>query len=223
MSSEMVRATLEGRKTKTRRIATDLGILEILAQYGITKDIESFCPYGTVGEKLWVRESHQLYINYDYESHKVIQAYVKFEHQEGFYCWDADKISFTTIMKLHERIPAFNNWKSCPSIHLYEFFARLQLNIKSVRVEKLNDISEEDAIQEGTGGTIANLGWINYKNPAMYLKHDKIYDGMPAAVMSFASLWESIHGNDSWEENPYVWVIEYDWELIEKEVQSDPT
>ena len=129
-SSEMVKAILSGNKTQTRRIVNDPGILDILEQDGIIKDIQSFCHFGTVGQKLWVRESHQLYINWNYDTHSFNQVYVSFEDQEGFYCWDYSEISYQTSLKLDNSISSFNKWKSCPSIHLYQEFATIHCSMR---------------------------------------------------------------------------------------------
>jgi hypothetical protein len=83
---------------------------------------------------------------------------------------------------------------------------RIRLLIKNIRVEKLNDISEDDAKAEGV--LFRNMpqnpiytGYINYDKP----------EGIPfsSSTLSFRSLWESINGKDSWETNPWVWVIEF--------------
>jgi uncharacterized protein YhfF len=79
-------------------------------------------------------------------------------------------------------------WK--PSIHMPRWASRITLEVVSVRVERLNDISEEDAIAEGVTPTMPNLDRLDH-------------------VDGFAHLWESINGKGSWQENPYVWVIEF--------------
>jgi hypothetical protein len=84
--------------------------------------------------------------------------------------------------------PEFNGlWK--PSIHMFRWASRITLEITGVRVERLQDISEADAIAEGCQCS-----------------------GVPASLTNrgaFAKLWESINGTGSWDANPWVWVVEF--------------
>lgn len=99
-------------------------------------------------------------------------------------------------------------WK--PSIHMPKIACRVFLKVKSVKIEKLHDITESDAIAEGIKKT-----WISdipaeckYKN---YLSDGK---GSLDPIESFQSLWISINGKESHDSNPFVWIIEF--ERIEK-------
>jgi hypothetical protein len=99
-------------------------------------------------------------------------------------------------------------WK--PSIFMPKKKCRIFLEITDVRVERLQDISEEDAIAEGIKKT-----WINddikqcrFKN---YINDGK---GSKSPIDSFNSLWVSINGKDSWKANPWVWV--YEFKVVEK-------
>ncbi|EEK9983752.1 hypothetical protein G3046_004806, partial [Salmonella enterica subsp. enterica serovar Montevideo] len=76
------------------------------------------------------------------------------------------------------------------SIHMPRWASRILLEITNVRVERLNDISECDARAEGAPTESTLIG-------------DKHYPG-------FRSLWKSIYGEDSWNANPWVWVIEFE-------------
>ena len=91
-------------------------------------------------------------------------------------------------------------WK--PSIHMPRFASRITLQITSVRVERLQDISEADAIAEGvtpkwepgcSGRLMEAAGGFSFR---------------PAAS-AYADLWESLHGPGSWDANPWVWVVEF--------------
>lgn len=98
-------------------------------------------------------------------------------------------------------------WK--PSIFMPKEACRIFLKVTNVRVERLQDISDEDAVREGCGkilhGTYTELPWFkNYSN-----RHHIL-----TAVHSFASLWQKINGLGSWQQNPWVWV--YDFERTEK-------
>lgn len=81
-----------------------------------------------------------------------------------------------------------------------EFF----LEITNIRVERLNDISEEDAIKEGVIKIFNSLF-----NEWRFKDYANIKSDWRSAVSSFQSLWASINGIGSWDKNPYVWVIEF--------------
>lgn len=99
-------------------------------------------------------------------------------------------------------------WK--PSIHMPKEACRLRLKIKSIRVERLMDISEQDAIAEGVRQRFG--GFINYANPSKIFTetYPFLSRKYSAAQMSYLSLWENINGENSFEENPWVWVIEFE-------------
>ncbi|WP_421811731.1 hypothetical protein [Flagellimonas sp.] len=215
-STYMVKAILDGRKTQTRRIIkpqpTDIWIEDCRNQSSDLSMfdkkgrqifwIENSVKNGEVKPKakpcdvLWVRETWT-------------------ENGLGYYRYKADgwkdgKGPFTS-MAVPERFR--NKWK--PSIHMPKEASRLFLKVINVRVERLQDISPKDAIAEGilpiTAHNDSNriLGWHDYMvNPK---------DGFNTYFdprESFFSLWESIHGKESLEYNPWVWV--YDFERIER-------
>lgn len=178
-SGEMVRAILEGRKTQTRRIVKDRKDWAIQNDNTFGKvwgnSVLMDSPFGKPGDRLWVRET---FIN-DTEA----------DEQPCFY------------FKADCENPEI--WRWSPSIHMPRSAARIFLEITNIRVERLNDISEEDAKAEGiVGGKICingSAGWgSNEKMPDVY-----------KSKWSFAELWESINGKDSWKKNPWVWVIEF--------------
>lgn len=209
-STEMVQAILEGRKTQTRRIVksepkinddTDLELipdwdgkyddpLTLFFYYKGTKKRSIYydcqLPLAQIGDILWIRESFQYSDELD-EPFWYKQKYKEDYTQEAF-----DRIK----------------WK--PSIHMPKEAARIFLEVTNVRVERLQDISEEDAIAEGIKKT-----WINddikqckFKN---YINDGK---GSKSPIDSFISLWKKINGGDSWKANPWVWV--YDFKVVEK-------
>lgn len=87
-----------------------------------------------------------------------------------------------------------------PSIHMPRWASRITLDVVDVRVERLQDISEEDAKAEGCEEITPGF----YRN---YLSTDGAT--FYSAAMSFQSLWESINGPDSWDANPWVWVVTF--------------
>lgn len=104
-------------------------------------------------------------------------------------------------------------WK--PSIYMPRWASRITLEIVSVRVERLQDISEEDALAEGIKGITKDGRTIKYGIPDN--------DGLPgnddngwhwcnwmlSASAAFQELWQEINGYDSWEDNPWVWVVDF--------------
>jgi hypothetical protein len=97
--------------------------------------------------------------------------------------------------------PFHMKWK--PSIHMPRWASRITLRITDIRVERLQDISEDDARAEGAmwhdGGTYWHSGW----------RHD--YSDVHAdAYSSFARLWNNINGPGAWDANPWVWVVSFE-------------
>jgi hypothetical protein len=218
-SGPMVRAILAGRKTQTRRIvkfsrevwkqplphveyADDgMPIWFSSPPHGLRhRDPEYFkrgypCPYGRPGDRLWVRETWQP------TAHgKGLGTEIHYHADESSE-W---RHGFVTN-------PSNKHWR--PSIHMPRWASRITLEITGVRVERLNEISEEDAIAEG-----AELNACDPKQwtPDMgYLPRCPHYpDGCdcdPAFTARdwFSDLWESINGPGSWAENPWVWVVEF--------------
>lgn len=190
-NAEMVRAILDGRKTQTRRIVKPQPELTERSGfswkgmlYGAGSDDRETnrnfahvkCPHGKPGDRIWVRETFASGLST--KSTLAYRATHKREDlEDGFY----DTIKWT------------------PSIHMPRWASRILLEITSVRVERLNDISQQDAQAEGMELT----GWRpTYSDPDSGGEVWTPYD-------NFALLWESIYGEESWLANPWVWVIEF--------------
>ncbi len=165
-NGDMVRAILDGRKTQTRRLIEPQPVFdrprtsaEVNAawQEGF---IPEKCPYGYVGDRLWVRESF-------------------YEPTDGVVIYGADESS--KIMRKK------------PSIHMPKKYCRIWLEVTGVRIERINDICGDDCIDEGA--------W-----RAEWRETGRAHD----AIESFKQLWESIHGEGSWADNPWVWVVEFE-------------
>lgn len=214
-SAPMVRALLDGSKTQTRRIAKDIpygpdadhfgtqimdwalsGVyqdetntspdrwwLDIQCDVDDNTHDEIRCPHGQPGDRLWVRETFGF--NPD---HPGILAHCCYRADPGH---EHDGIS----------------WK--PSIHMPRTASRILLEIVSVRVERLSDCSEADAVAEGVGIVTDHM-----KAAAAYGMY---YCAMPDgkihysdnAVELYKTLWEQINGAGSWAANPWVWVVEF--------------
>ncbi|MCW1887689.1 hypothetical protein OKA04_23330 [Luteolibacter flavescens] len=201
-SGPMVRALLDGTKTQTRRIiapqpeATSFAYLWKGREIGEKIFPLTCCPYGAPGDRLWVRETFG-----DRADYAAIGALHKDRY---YYAADGKKAG----------------WRYRPSIHMPRKASRITLEVVSVRVERLQDISEEDAIAEGIECTHRDEDrtfWKNYRFEGPIAKRGKVwtpeenqivnYNRKP--VRSYQSLWESINGPGSWDANPWVWVVEF--------------
>jgi len=186
-SGEMVWAILDGRKSQTRRVVKPQPEkkLEHLAGVWFTHYWQSRglwnddgkvakCPYGKIGDRLWVRETWA----------KAPNGFVyRADYQNPI----ADSvIDFPT----GETIPLI--WK--PSIHMFRIASRITLQVTGVRVERLRQITNDDARAEG----VYSIGWLgnsrleDYRTP-------------------FGQLWDKINAKRGfgWDVNPWVWVIEF--------------
>lgn len=191
-SGPMVRAILEGRKTQTRRIINPQppehidrlhgNALRKRFPYQLEDDSGNPCgkgfqddnhqfwrPVGLAGDRLWVKETFSAAGVFGEDGRKFYRAdYVDGKHPSG----------------LH--------WK--PSIFCTRKASRITLEIVNVRVERLQDISEQDAAAEGC------------KCPGCM--GDNL-SGCPDCKDDYRLLWNRINGPSSWDKNPWVWVIEF--------------
>lgn len=198
-SGPMVRAILDGRKTQTRRVvkpqpkhAIIRAVQERPGEFCKFYDADCIdpgvlieCPYGQPGDQLWVRETWKTYSALDeFRPCRILPG--------PALLYLADRGS--TVLR-----PDVEPWgKSRPSIFMPRSACRILLEIVSVRVERLNEISEADALAEGT------------TMPDSVLLDDSIH-GSEAWALSYKVLWDSINAKRGfgWEVNPWVWVIEF--------------
>jgi hypothetical protein len=190
-SAPMVRAILSGVKTHTRRVckpapefcggADEQNDVRCWGWMNDDRDgpkflsvTDSRCPYGETGDRLWVRETFGV------------------NSQPGVYSYRAD---------WHDGVKHVNKWR--PSIFMPREASRITLEIVSVRVERLQEITEADALAEG----------IFYHKPDGIhhsgYRYDESSPCHPTAVNAYSWIWASINGPESWVENPFVWVIEF--------------
>lgn len=224
-STPMVRAILDGNKTMTRRIvkpqppdeAKTLCGPKTYEPIAIDKDGEMYpgspiygaydengewgtkCPYQP-GDHLWVRETWRCVkydnmdgdLNYGVEFKDGTRKYFKFDDSERYHQFGKYALK--------------KGWQ--PSIYLPKEAARIWLEITNVRVERLQEITEEDAMSEGVSwlddACYANNGW----HPTYY---DPDSGGGPIFRDGFKSLWDSINAKRGydWDTNPWVWVISF--------------
>ena len=171
----MVRAILDGRKTQTRRPVkvqwcNSADALMRQSQF----DPAYKCHFGVPGDRLWVRETTCI-------------APKRFANPDDTCVTDCDGdkryVSYKADGHSEDAMRDYK-LKWTPSIHMPRWASRITLEITNVRVERLQEITEDDARDEG---------W----HPA---------DGQ-GPVEWFEDLWNSINGPGSWDLNPYVWVI----------------
>jgi len=191
-SAPMINAILAGRKTMTRRVmkyqptgawAKKPLWVDDEAYYhsgkppkpgeglglGTRSDVK--CPYGAVGDHLWVRET--------------------------FCISPKDK---GLLYKADMNFDYGHTWK--PSIFMPRKASRITLEIKNIRVERLQEITEEDAKREGVPINISDLTIKHFS--LKEISNGKLY------AAHFAALWDKINGKKHpWSTNPYLWVIEF--------------
>ncbi|EJJ4408277.1 hypothetical protein NI497_004475 [Salmonella enterica] len=199
-NAEMVRAILDGSKTQTRRPfdwkrqpAMEMAERDDGSLWPWAEDCERggdiwfACPYGEIGDRIWVRETWQvIHDHIDESSHVEYRTYAPSIPKEKDRYWH-------TVYAEHfgdeSREDRGFPWR--PAIHMPRWASRITLEITDVRVERLRGLSEEDAKSEGiipsAGGVLP--GW-EYR-------------------INFRDLWMDIYGTDNWEANPWVWVIEF--------------
>jgi hypothetical protein len=198
-STPMVKAILEDWKTKTRRVIkpqpSPTALLEAYGAYAcFTDGTRARCPYGpglhAQGDRLWVRETWaQMCKNAD----PICQCTEDYEYRENHYIeYRADTGNpYPGQWPIDEARGNPDAPKWCPSIHMPRKASRITLEVVNVRVERLQDITEEDAKAEGVNFVSCDPG----EHP----------------VDLFANLWDSINEKRGfgWDTNPLVWVVEF--------------
>lgn len=209
-SAPMVRAILEGRKTQTRRaLKPKWPLADVIPADGAERsglwygakqvplkdegDMYGFrCRHGVIGDELWVRETWA-------ERDDILERGKKWRHYLRYRA-DGGELA-------HE-YHHYARWR--PSIHMPRAASRITLRITSVRCERLQDMTEQDAIAEG--GMRYELGEAE-EGPRIGWRHDGKGDGLTyeSPRDSFAVLWDSINGTKApWSSNPWVWVIGFE-------------
>jgi hypothetical protein len=216
-SGDMVRAILEDRKTKTRRVMNPQpetwhtvkrqpfvhsdypGIWSPLADNSENRTQ----PYD-VGDHLWVRET--FCVGYPtgepkrWSCLKPTDERVAISLRRAFY-----KVDSNDPPDEPQR-----HWT--PSIHMPRWASRITLEVTGVRVERLNDISEADAIAEGCEAIPTSLADIEAipENSLEGKLARALGPGMFTGRLAFMELWDSIYAKKHpWSSNPWVWVIEF--------------
>jgi len=162
------------------------------------------CPYGKVGDLIWVRETFYAFGHWIEVEKKNGKIGVQFVDETILHGNNYHYVDNPPEIVSKQRVWGLCCWYKRPAIHMPKEACRIWLQITDIHVDRLQDISEEDAISEGVEPI--DDGYKNY-----YKKLDTISKHFlwPTAYHSFQSLWESINGSDNWDVNPWVWVISF--------------
>jgi hypothetical protein len=185
-SAPMVRALLAGTKTQTRRVVKPQPVESWTRSANGPRSTRSWswplpdgqhvpvpdgmavrCPHGPPGDRLWVREA--------WRSGRLTDGFAPREMTPHVVWYEADGPA-----------PEATNGRARASMHMPRWASRITLEVTEVRVERLQDISHDDACAEGIESTRGGAG---------------------ACIDRYRALWESINGHGSWQTNPWVWVV----------------
>lgn len=219
-SAPMVRALLDGSKTQTRRLVKPQprrGLMgdgsfcpnhsdQISGEYhvwesgkrgtipltdGCAYRWQELCPYGVPGDRLWVRETWR-----PEERSVDAVAGIRFRANEAFITiantQDAATAWVVAANNRHD-----GKWR--PAIHMPRWASRITLEVTDVRVQRVQEISDSDALAEGA---------LSYDPNAALMRADELKEG--DARYLFRTLWDRINGKTApWDSNPWVWAITF--------------
>lgn len=228
-SAPMVRALLAGRKTQTRRILKplrtaplpttseaapgvpwrgvvhDTGYAALVAEapgFGLATVPLPKSPYGVAGDRLWVRET------WSKDAADRVYPCPGIWYRADFATDDPANGEHARHCKAEKTGVADGECFACagrfrwkPAIHMLRRDSRITLEVENVRVEPLQDISEEDAKAEGVEPVLIERKVYPSKHAATVTT--------PSYRAGFERLWGVINGEDSWRENPWVWVPKF--------------
>ena len=196
-SGDMVRAILDGKKTQTRRVITqrldDRPLVKAvwqgrepgkaLLRFGsrpITDEMNVPCPYGQPGDLLYLRETWATHRGFD-----------GMKPSELAYDGGGRPTVNYRADPLDGHLSSRGKWR--PSIHMPKAFARIWLRVTEVRVERVQEISDEDSHAEGITDAEPNFLWIKGR-----------------ARNRFRTLWDSTNAKHPWESRPWVWALTFE-------------
>ena len=186
MSGPLVVPTLAGWKTHTSRPMKNQPPPGTLSGFQLLKS-EHPCPFGTVGDQVWIRETWKSVGWRPENGH-----WIEYRADEKRIWREAPEDVLSVDVANHKRP---HIWR--PSIHMPRWASRITLEVTEVSVFRVQDITEEAAKREGITNVDA-MGWTVGENGPC-----KVYDYRAA----FGRLWTEIYGAESWAANPWVWGI----------------
>ncbi|MHA4844446.1 hypothetical protein ACX0G7_09790 [Flavitalea antarctica] len=223
-STPMVQAIQAGRKSVTRRIMKPQPELRIFQGAVTGKKVKGWqitgtdkfwptddtpntsflkCPYGQPGDVLWVRETHYAYGHWSCVT----------DTETGKEKWSFKDLTGDSLFNYaYENNPPARiikgrygfGWYKRPSLFMPKSACRIFLEVTEVRVERLQDISEEDAKAEGAERGILRDG-PNTEKGEFHLEYNNMSDHKDG----FQFIWQMINGKESWNLNPWVWVVSF--------------
>lgn len=204
-SGAMVRALLDGRKTVTRRLVDPLMFIEttnpdrIVEQssqdFGRAATEWARSPYGQPGDRLWVKETWRPEVVHSHAMDACDCGDVAVTYRA-----DGARASFPDGSTPNEwTLPKAAKRGNVTPLFMPRWASRLTLEVVSVRVERLHDITEEDARAEGVK-PLGDTGWWCTGVDT---------EPLPTARVAFQYLWHAINGAESWDANPWVWRVEF--------------
>lgn len=223
----MVLAILENRKSQTRRIVKPQAavLTSALARSmgnppppaGLINKAVIPCPYGKPGDRLWVREEHYAFGHWEPVTGvktKGGRQKWKFVADDGFVRFPDEADAPKEFRKgQHHRDPATPAWHKRLARFMPRVFSRIALEIVAVRVERLQEISEEDALAEGCDDFTLNEDVKMWSS--VVEKYAELWDSINDKNPPRGEIRQGIHPH-SWDANPWVWVIEF--KKIEKDL-----
>ncbi len=191
-SAPMVQAILDGRKTQTRRVfkARNGGVWPNSNDLPGMQQVLRTCPYGQPGHRLWVRET---WMDLQGTGIEIVTG----SRERYAYGADTPRGSYGDDQRKCYGL----KWR--PSIHMPRAASRITLEITSVRVERLQDISEAEALAEGIQRYAGPLRWVRYLDA---ITGDAVHS---TARDAFFALWIALNGQPSFNANPLVWVLQF--------------
>jgi hypothetical protein len=227
-SAPMVLALLNGTKTQTRRLVKKPPTLshhylqpmfgkgtdgQEIGEPGLWREVgpdypdderdDRRCPYGTVGDLLWVKETWCPADKWADDTERDDPTCIRYRA-------DGKALRFNYVhqgaapTKIHgtEQWTDPAKWNS--PLFLPRWASRITLEVKSIRAERLHDITEEDANAEGVR---PGQRWADSTYPPRSAEHR--YKVSETHREAYARAWNTIHGNDAWRANPWIWAIEF--------------
>jgi hypothetical protein len=179
-SKPMVLALLGGIKTQTRRL--------LKPQPANANELPDLplCPYGQPGDRLWVREAWRTLKQYDDKQPGQLPADTPLRYE-------ADG---------HFNRSEFEPGRLRPGIFMPRWASRIELEITLVRLQQLQDISEQDAVAEGVQAVRGATRGEDFLA-------DEEDEDLLGPIDLYRAVWESLQGLRSWEANPWIWVVEF--------------
>lgn len=233
----MVRAILEGRKTQTRRVvkvqppSDDYKFSTLMSTTGPKKEIgkhrwvkeegllirdHSECftnPYGKPGDRLWVRETwiEGYYHNPDADDGPVVEVVYRADNESKMCAAPSYEFADDWMRQFSEDGPYDPQYH--PSIFMPRWASRITLEVTGVRVERVQNISEDDAIAEGidTESEEYNIAQNILDNIGGFPGASHDIERCSPEINEFKNLWDSINEKRGygWDKNPWVWVVEF--------------